>query len=313
MILIVDFGSQYTQLIARRIREFNVYCEIHPYNSLEFEVKNSEFKGSVASKRKIEISSVSRVQSIKGVIFSGGPESVYEKNSPKMSVSVLNYFLENKIPILGICYGMQLLSYVFNGEVIKSKIHEYGLSEIKFVNKSLLFTNIPKKTFVWMSHGDTIKKLPYGFTTIAFTENNLIAAAQNLDKKIYMLQFHPEVKHTKYGIQVLKNFVFKICSEKPTWQMKNFIKTAIEEIKNTVGDKPVICALSGGVDSSVVSTLVYKAIGKNLHCVFVDNGVLRYGEKERVEKIFKPVFGKNLHIVVAGKIFLSNLKGVTNP
>ncbi len=290
MIIILDFGSQYTQLIARRIRELNVYCEIHPYNT-----------------------DISSFKKVKGVVFSGGPDSVYEKNSPKIKSSQLDYIVNNKIPILGICYGMQLLTYILDGEVVHSEIHEYGLSKIKIVSVSLLFKDVPKETIVWMSHGDTIKKLPLGFKTIAVTENNLIASAENVEKNIYLLQFHPEVKHTEYGIQIIKNFVFEICKEKPLWQMKSFVETSIEEIKNIVGDKSAICAISGGVDSSVASTLVYKAIGKNLHCIFVDNGLLRYGEKERVEKIFKPIFGENLYIVNAEKIFLSKLKSITDP
>lgn len=303
MIIILDFGSQYTQLIARRIREFNVYCEIHPYNSSNSVVSGSSFIVQSQDLRKY----------IKGVIFSGGPDSVYEKNSPKISSSTLNYFLENKIPILGICYGMQLLSYMLGGKVIQGKIHEYGLAKIKLSNKSMLFKDIPKESIVWMSHGDAIERLPNGFIEIATTENNIIAAAEDAKRNVYMLQFHPEVKHTEYGVNILKNFVLDICKEQPTWQMKNFVKSSIEEIKNTIGEEPAICALSGGVDSSVASTLVYKAIGKNLHCVFVDNGVLRYGEKERVERIFRPIFGENLYIIDASNLFLSKLKGVTNP
>lgn len=294
MILILDFGSQYTQLIARRIREFNVYCEIHPYN---FEVKSVKYK----------------VGDVKGVIFSGGPDSVYEENSPKIKISTLSYFIENKIPILGICYGMQLVSHILGGKVVKGKIHEYGLAKIKQVKESVLFSNIRKESIVWMSHGDTIENLPQGFKILALTENNLIAAAENVEKNIYVLQFHPEVKHTEYGSDILKNFVFKICNDLPNWQMKSFVEISIEEIRRATSDKPVICAISGGVDSSVASTLVYKAIGKNLHCIFVDNGVLRYGEKERVEKIFRPIFEENLYIVDAEKIFLSKLKGVINP
>ncbi len=292
MILILDFGSQYTQLIARRIRELNVYCEIHPYN--------------------INLSQLNR-QNIKGVIFSGGPDSVYEKNSPKLKLSTFNYFLENKIPILGICYGMQFITFLLGGKVVKGKIHEYGLAKIKQIKESVLLNNIPNETIVWMSHSDTIKSLPENFIISSVTENNLIATAENHDKNIYLLQFHPEVKHTEYGIEILKNFVFKVCNETPNWQMKNFIETSICEIKNLVKDNPVICAISGGVDSSVAATLVYKAVGKNLHCIFVDNGLLRYGEKERVKKIFRPIFGKNLYIVNAQKIFLSQLKGITDP
>lgn len=294
MIVILDFGSQYTQLIARRIREFNVYCEIYPYS---FEVEGVKCKAG----------------DIKGVIFSGGPDSVYEETSPKIKLSTLNYFIQNKIPILGICYGMQLVTHILGGKVVKGKIHEYGFSKIKLIKQSDLFLNVPEESVVWMSHGDTITKLPEGFSIIATTENNLIAAAENKEKQVYLLQFHPEVKHTVYGTEILRNFVFRICNEGPNWQMKSFVETAIAEIRQTVKDKPVICAISGGVDSSVAATLVYKAVGKNLHCIFVDNGVLRYGEKERVEKIFKPIFGKNLHIVDAEKIFLAKLKGVTDP
>lgn len=290
MIIILDFGSQYTQLIARRIREFNVYCEIHPFNV-----------------------DITKFNNVKGIIFSGGPDSVYEKNSPKIKSSQLDYIINNKIPILGICYGMQLLTYILYGEVVHSRIHEYGLSKIKIISDSLLFKNVPKETIVWMSHGDTIKRLPKEFETVAITENNLVAVAQNDKLNIYLLQFHPEVKHTEYGIQILKNFVFKICKESPTWQMKSFIETSVEEIRKNVENKLSICAISGGVDSSVAATLVYRAIGKNLHCIFVDNGLLRYGEKERVEQIFRPVFGENLYIVDAEKIFLSHLKGIKDP
>lgn len=294
MIIILDFGSQYTQLIARRIRELNVYCEIHPYNTDIHSLKD-------------------KVENVKGIIFSGGPDSVYEQNSPKLTLTTLNYFIGNNLPILGICYGMQLVVHMLGGKVVKGKIHEYGFSQIKLKTQSVLFSNIPQESVVWMSHGDTITELPTGFNVISVTENNLIAAAENVEKNVYLLQFHPEVKHTTYGIEILKNFVFKVCKLLPNWQMKNFVDSAITEIRQTVKDKPVICAVSGGVDSSVAATLVYKAVDKNLHCVFVDNGVLRYGEKERVEKIFKPIFGKNLRIVDAEKIFLSKLKGVVDP
>ncbi len=290
MIIVLDFGSQYTQLIARRIRELNVYCEIHPYN--------------------IDIRTF---HNVKGIIFSGGPGSVYEKNSPKITSTHLEFIINNKIPILGICYGMQLLSYMLAGEVEQSSIHEYGLSKIKIIKNSVIFKNVPQESIVWMSHGDVIKKLPKEFEIVAITENNLIAAAQNVKKNVYILQFHPEVKHTEYGVKIIENFVFKICKEEPSWQMKSFVETSIEEIKNTVKDEPAICAISGGVDSSVASTLVYRAIGNNLHCIFVDNGLLRCGEKERVEKIFRPIFGDNLYVVNAEKIFLSRLKGVVDP
>lgn len=208
---------------------------------------------------------------------------------------------------------MQLLSYMLAGEVEQSSIHEYGLSKIKIIKNSVIFKNVPQESIVWMSHGDVIKKLPKEFEIVAITENNLIAAAQNVKKNVYILQFHPEVKHTEYGVKIIENFVFKICKEEPSWQMKSFVETSIEEIRNTVKDEPAICAISGGVDSSVASTLVYRAIGNNLHCIFVDNGLLRCGEKERVEKIFRPIFGDNLYVVNAEKIFLSRLKGVVDP
>ncbi|MDW8056602.1 MAG: glutamine-hydrolyzing GMP synthase, partial [Elusimicrobiota bacterium] len=288
-------------LIARRIRELNVYCEIHPYNIVD------------GSRFIVHSSEVSISKDIKGVIFSGGPDSVYEKNSPKINLAALNFFLDKKIPILGICYGMQLITHLLKGKVVKGEIHEYGLVKIKFSDKSEIFSDVPEESVVWMSHGDTIVSLPQGFKVIAKTENNLIASAEDSERKIYLLQFHPEVKHTEYGVQILKNFVFDICKEKPNWEMKSFVETSIYEIKQLIGNKPAICAISGGVDSSVASTLVYKAIGKNLHCIFVDNGVLRFGEKERVEKVFRPIFGKNLYIVNAEKIFLSKLKGVIDP
>ncbi|MCS7216027.1 MAG: glutamine-hydrolyzing GMP synthase, partial [Thermodesulfovibrio sp.] len=295
MIIILDFGSQYTQLIARRIRELGVYCEIYPYSSLHH-------SSSKRDDTELEI-----YKDIKGVILSGGPDSVYEKNSPKIDYASISYFLDRKIPILGICYGMQLLVYILKGKVTKGKIHEYGLSKIKLNKNSILFSKVPEESIVWMSHGDTISQLPEGFDIVAITDNNLIAAAEDVKRCIYLLQFHPEVKHTQYGIEILKNFVFDICGAVANWQMESFVETSISEIKNVVKEEPLICAISGGVDSSVAATLVYKAVGKNLYCVFVDNGLLRYGEKERVEKIFRPIFKNNLYIVDAQKIFLSKL------
>lgn len=300
MILILDFGSQYTQLIARRIRESKVYCEIYPYN---LKLEDIEPK----------------INDIRGIILSGGPGSVYEKNTPKIEKEILDYFFKKNVAVLGICYGMQLLSDLLGGKVVKGKVHEYGLSQMFVVNKSLLFKNIPKKEFfVWMSHGDNVRILPSGFKKVSVTENGLIASFENVEKKVYGLQFHPEVKHTNFGTQILKNFVFEICKEKPLWKLEDFIKSSVEDIKTQVRDSVAICALSGGVDSSVAATIVYKAIKEKLHCIFVDNGLLRLGEKERIKKIFTPIFGKefvknNLHIIDASEIFLKKLKDISNP
>ncbi len=300
MILILDFGSQYTQLIARRIREIKVYCEIYPYNISISDIRN-------------------KICEIKGIVFSGGPDSVYKKNAPKISKKVLDYFVKNNIPILGICYGMQLLGNMLGGKVVRGKIREYGLIKVNFSNKSLLFRNISTNNFiVWMSHTDNVKILPNGFKKVAVTQNGLISAFENEQKKIYGLQFHPEVKHTQNGLQIIKNFVFLVCNEKQSWKIENFIKSSIEEIRFLVGNSYAICALSGGVDSTVVATLLYKAIGERLHCIFVDNGLLRFGEKERIKKILLPIFSRsfiknNLHIIDAKNIFLRRLNNITDP
>ena len=288
MILILDFGSQYTQLIARRIRELKVYCEIYPGN------------------KKIRV--FGTLENVKGVILSGGPSSVYDKNAPWPDPKIW----ELGVPILGICYGMQLIAEQFGGKVKRSKRREYGLAHLKFIAKKSLFGNIKNPT-VWMSHGDSLSRMPKGFSRIAVTNNSPFAAIADSKRQIYGVQFHPEVKHTVQGKDILKNFVFGVCSAKADWTMHNFIDEEIKRIRRQVGKGKVLCALSGGVDSSVAAVLVHRAIGKQLTCVFVDNGVLRSGEKERVKKIFGTKFRNNLIVADASKRFLSKLAGVTDP
>jgi len=287
-IVILDFGSQYTQLIARRIREANIYSEILPFNVSIEEIKK---------------------HNPKGIIFSGGPSSVYEPDAPKPDKKVF----ELGLPILGICYGLQLITDHFGGKVVKAERHEYGRAELEILNHEDLFNNIPNNIHVWMSHGDRVLELPEGFEPIARTYNAPFAAITNKEKKIWGVQFHPEVSHTYLGKEILKNFAIKICGIVPDWTMGNFIHEKIEEIKQQVGNKKAICALSGGVDSSVAAVLVHKAIGDNLTCIFVDNGLLRKGEREQVEKTFRDNFHIPLIVINAKDRFLNALKGITDP
>ncbi|MHB9155564.1 MAG: glutamine-hydrolyzing GMP synthase, partial [Endomicrobiales bacterium] len=259
MILILDFGSQYTQLIARRIREAKVYCEIYPGN------KNIEEFGSL--------------ENVKGVILSGGPSSVYDNDAPWPDDRVW----ELEVPILGICYGMQLIAEHFGGKVTGSKHREYGLAELNITTPERLFMGLKKKMMVWMSHGDRLTKMPKGFVTLARTKNSPYAAIADTRRKVFGVQFHPEVKHTPFGRQILENFIFNVCGAAANWNMHSFVAEEIRKIRAQVGRGKVICALSGGVDSSVAATIVHKAIGKQLTCIFVDNGVLRLGEGERVK------------------------------
>ena len=288
MILIIDFGSQYNQLIARRVREHRVYCQIEPPLIALDEIK---------------------ALSPEGIILSGGPASIYEKNSPKVDRRIFDL----GIPVLGICYGMQYMVDALGGKVKRAKKREYGHADLHIKHDSVIFQDIEKKTRCWMSHGDTIVKQPRGFKIIGSTANTKISATENTKKGFFGLQFHPEVVHTPRGKKMLRNFLFAVCGCKKTWTMRSFIKSSVEEIRSTVGDKKVILGLSGGVDSSVAALLLHKAVGRQLTCIFVDNGLLRQGEAEQVEALFRKHFKMNLRFISAKRAFLSRLKGVEDP
>ena len=289
MILILDFGSQYTQLIARRIREEKVYCEIFPGNK--------------------PLKSFTDLRNLEGIILSGGYESVYSENAPWPDPKIW----ELGVPILGICYGMQLIAEHLGGKVRPSKKREFGLASVNVSTKSALFKGLNSKETLWMSHGDKLSKIPKGFSITAKSENSPYAAIEDAKNKIYGVQFHPEVKHSVHGKEILNNFIFKICASKPDWTMKSYIVDEVKRIKEQVGKGKVLCALSGGVDSSVAAVMLHKAIGKQLVCVYVDHGLQKLGENDRVRKIFGKKFGKNLIMVDARKLFLTRLKGVTDP
>lgn len=283
-ILIIDFGSQYSQLIARRIREMEVYSEI------------------VADIKVEDIDST-----VKGIIFSGGPASVYEKNSPTVDKKIFDL----GIPILGICYGMQLITHINGGKVEKSNKREFGPAILEILEENILFEGIPRKTKVWMSHGDHITEMASGFRKIAGTSSS--NAAITNDKGVYALQFHPEVLHSEHGANMIYNFIFKICKMSKNWIMSNFIEDKIKEIREKVGDNKVLLGLSGGVDSSVAAALINKAIGKNLICVFVDTGLLRKDEALKVKKQYEELNNFNIVYVDAKKRFLDKLKGIKEP
>ncbi len=287
-ILILDFGSQYTQLIARRVRESKVYSEIVPFYLSLDEIKQHKATG---------------------LILSGGPSSVMAKGAPICDPGVF----ELGIPVLGICYGMQLMTHVLGGVVAKSQKREYGRAELKLDHRSSLFKGLSKATPVWMSHGDRIEKIPAGFRAIAKTGNSPAAAIQDAKRRFYALQFHPEVVHTPDGLKILQNFLYSICGCKPGWDMGSFIHLAEEEIANTIGDGKALCALSGGVDSSVAAVLVQRVIGKRLTCIFVDNGLLRKNEADTVMRTFKKQLKLNIKKIDASRQFLSKLAKVTAP
>jgi GMP synthase (glutamine-hydrolysing) len=285
-ILILDFGSQYTQLIARRLRELNVYCEIHPYNKIPAIDKN-----------------------IKGIILSGSPHSVREEKPLKPDLSAI----KGKIPLLGVCYGAQFLAHFYGGEVGKSEHREYGRANLIYAdNSNPLLTSISQNSQVWMSHADTILKVPANFKTIASTNDVKVAAYKIDDETTYGIQFHPEVYHTLEGTQLLKNFVYTICGCTGNWTPASFIDNTVSDLKKQLGNDKVILGLSGGVDSSVAAMLLHKAIGPNLHCIFVDNGLLRKNEFESVLNSYKHM-GLNVKGVNAKNLFYDALKGLSDP
>lgn len=286
-VLILDFGGQYNQLIARRVRELNVFCDLLPCDmSLE---KIKEYNPI-------------------GIIFTGGPNSVYEEGSPRIDEGVFKL----GIPVLGICYGCQLMAHTLGGTVEHATTSEYGKVEVDYI-PSLITKQMPEKAVCWMSHTDRITKLPEGFKMIAKSENCPYAAFGDEQRKLYGVQFHPEVNHTYMGTQILKNFLYEVCHAKGDWTMANFVANQIAALKEKIGDKKVLCAMSGGVDSAVAATLVHKAIGSNLTCVFVDHGLLRKYEAEEVMSVFKDGLGMNLIKADDGEIFLKKLEGVSDP
>ncbi len=287
-ILILDYGSQYTQLIARRVRELKVFSLIKPFN--------------------ISLEEIKRINP-KGIILSGGPYSVYESKAPGLNSEILNL----KIPVLGICYGMQIIIKALGGKVQESLKREYGRALMYIDSHEDLFFSLPAKITSWMSHADYALNLPRGFILLAHTLNTPYVAVALKKKRIYGVQFHPEVIHTQQGLQIISNFLFRICDCFATWQIENFVEKKIKEIKSRVKNKNVICGLSGGVDSSTLSVLMHRAVKKKLKCIFVDNGLLRRGEAQKVIKVFRDHFKIELIFVDAKKRFLNKLKGVVDP
>ena len=290
LILVLDFGGQYNQLIARRVRECNVYCEVHPYN---------------LSIEKI------REMNPKGIIFTGGPNSVYGENSPLCDKEIFNI----GIPVLGICYGSQLMAHVLGGSVATAPVSEYGKTEVNVDVKAKIFEGVQDKTICWMSHTDYIEKAPEGFNIVGNTPVCPVAAMECAEKNLYAVQFHPEVMHTQEGTKMLSNFVYNICNCTGDWTMDSFVEKSIEEIRERIGDGKALCALSGGVDSSVAAVLLSKAIGKQLTCVFVDHGLLRKNEGDEVEAVFGPEgpYELNFIRVNAQQRYYEKLKGVEEP
>lgn len=287
-ILVLDFGGQYNQLIARRVRDFNVYSEIKPYTTPLEEIKAGNYKG---------------------IIFTGGPNSVFDMSSPHYDRAVLDL----GIPVLGICYGCQLICWMCDGGVETAPVSEYGKIDIKIDKKdSPLFRDIPDSV-VWMSHTDRISKLPEGFEITAHSDNCPVAAMESRSKGIYAVQFHPEVTHSQYGKELLKNFIFNVCECSGDWKMDSFIDSTVNSLREKIGDKKVVLGLSGGVDSSVAAALLSKAVGKNLTCVFVDQGLMRKDEGDFVEKTFTTLFDMKFVRVNCGKEFVSKLKGAVDP
>lgn len=290
LVLVLDFGGQYNQLIARRVRECNVYCEIVPY---------TEGLDEILARKP------------KGIIFTGGPNSVYDPESPSYDKAIF----EAGVPILGICYGCQLMAYKLGGKVQTAPVSEYGKMEVEVSRKSLLFHNVSSKTVTWMSHTDYIAEAPEGFKITGTTKNCPVAAMENKNRKLYAVQFHPEVMHTQEGKKMLHNFLFDVCECKGNWKMDSFVDDTIKELRSKIGSGKVLCALSGGVDSSVAAVLLAKAVGKQLTCVFVDHGLLRKNEGDEVEAVFGPdgPYDLNFIRVNAQERFYAKLKGVEEP
>lgn len=287
-ILILDFGSQYNQLIARKVRELSVFCEIVPPDTAASQIDR---------------------KSIKGIILSGGPASVYQKGAPHCDPGIFSL----GIPVLGICYGMQLMAKILGGTVDRAGSREYGRATITVTDSTTLFKGIPKHSTSWMSHGDKVHKAPRGFKRIALSRNTSIAAFADSRRRLFGVQFHPEVAHTQYGKDIIENFVKGICAARGDWSMKSFVRETIEDIRSTAGNDRVILGLSGGVDSSVAAVLIHKAIGHRLVCVFVDNGLLRKNEARIVRDVFQKHFKINLKVVDASDEFLTALRGVVDP
>lgn len=288
LIVVLDFGGQYNQLIARRVRDLGVYSELLPYNT-----------------------SVERIKELqpKGIIFSGGPASVYEEGAPKVDPAIF----ELGIPILGICYGMQLMTHHLAGKVERAGLREYGKAEIRIQDKHELYQDLDSNEVVWMSHSDKVVQLPEGFIVDAISDSCPVAAMSNRDRRLYGVQFHPEVRHTVRGNEFIGNFLFKVCGCSGDWTMSHFIEEEVAAIREIVGDKKVLCALSGGVDSSVVAALIHRAIGDQLTCMFVDHGLLRKGEAESVMETFVGKFDMKVIKIDARSRFLGKLAGVSDP
>ena len=286
-VLVLDFGGQYNQLIARRVRELGVYCDLMPFGMSMEKIK--------------EYAPI-------GIIFTGGPNSVYEAGAPDIDAEIFAL----GIPVLGICYGCQLVAHKLGGEVMHAETREYGRSEITYGN-SALFAGIPSENVCWMSHTDFVGKVPQGFTVTATTKTCPAAGFEDASRKIYGIQFHPEVHHTANGSDILRNFLYNVCGAKGDWTMSNFVEEQIAALKKKLAGKKVLCAMSGGVDSAVAATLVHRAAGENLTCVFVDHGLLRKGEAEEVVEVFRDKLGMNLVKADARDLFLSKLEGVADP
>ncbi len=287
-VLVLDFGGQYNQLIARRVRDLRVYCDLKPCD--------------------MTIEEIRKYDPI-GIIFTGGPNSVYDENSPHVSKEIF----ELGIPVLGICYGCQLVAYTLGGKVEHAATSEYGKREFSFVRRSPISEGIPEKSVCWMSHTDHVTQVPEGFSVLASTATCPVTIFGNAEKRVYGVQFHPEVVHSEYGNQILHNFLYLVCGAKGDWTMSNFVAEQVSALRERIGEKKVLCAMSGGVDSAVAATLIHKAVGDRLTCVFVDHGLLRKGEAEEVMDVFRGRLGMNLIKADAGERFLSALEGVSEP